>query len=375
MKIVFSDNRLGGLLGFRVDVIRHFIAQGHEVILLAPKARSQWDKVGTMVPGCRVVEVPMSPHGMNPVKDFRLFAKYLRIYRKERPDLVFNYTIKPNIYSCLAARLCGVKVIDMLAGLGYIFSEGGLTKRLGRALYRFSLRRAHRVMVLNRDNRDLVLRERYALRERTVMLPCGEGINLEAYPYREEPFDAPVRFLMIARVLYDKGYREFVEAAKTIHKSRPEVVFELLGPLDTDSPTRVLPEVVEQDVKSGHIRYLGFSNNVPDYVLRDGVVVVLPSYGEGLNRSLMEACSMGRPIIASDIAGCKEMVDDGRSGYLVAPYDSQSLASAFDRFLKLSREERQQMSRRSHQLAIERFDVRLAIDIYEELVEQVMAEG
>lgn len=372
MKIVFSDNRLGGLLGFRVDVIRHFIEQGNEVILLAPKARSQWDKVGTMVAGCRVIEVPMSPHGMNPIKDFGLFVKYLKVYRKERPDLVFNYTIKPNIYSCLAARLCGVKVIDMLAGLGYIFTEGGITKSIGRTIYRFSLRRAHRVMVLNRDNRDFVVKGGYALRERTVMLPCGEGINLDAYPYREEPFEAPVRFLMIARVLYDKGYREFVEAAKTIHKSRPDVIFELLGPLDTDSPTRVLPEEVEQDVKSGHIRYLGFSNNVPDYVLRDGVVVVLPSYGEGLNRSLMEACSMGRPIITSDIAGCKEMVEDGRSGYLVAPYDSQSLASAFDRFLKLTPEERRQMSRRSHQLAIERFDIRLAIDIYEQIVEQVM---
>lgn len=374
MKIVFSDNRLGGLLGFRIDVIRHFIAQGNKVILLAPKARSQWDRVGTMIPECRVIEVPMSPHGMNPIKDISLFAQYIRIYKTERPDLVFNYTIKPNIYSCLAARICGIKVIDMLAGLGYIFTEGGLTKSIGRRIYRFALRRAHRVFVLNRDNRDFIVRERYALRERTVMLPGGEGINLEAYPYKEEPFEEPVRFLMIARVLYDKGYREFVKAAKTIHKSRPEVTFELLGPIDTDSPTRVPPEEVEQDVKAGHIHYLGFSNNVQDYVLRDGVVVVLPSYGEGLNRSLMEACSMGRPIITSDIAGCKEMVEDGRSGYLVVPYDSQSLASAFDRFLKLRREERQQMSRRSHQLAIERFDVRLAIDIYDQLVEQVMAE-
>lgn len=374
MKIVFSDNRLGGLLGFRIDVIRHFITQGNEVILLAPKARSQWDKVGTMIPGCRVIEVPMNPHGMNPIKDISLFAKYIKIYKTERPDIVFNYTIKPNIYSCLAARICGVKVIDMLAGLGYIFTEGGLSKSLGRLIYRFALRRAHRVFVLNRDNRDFILKERYALRDRTVMLPGGEGINLEAYPYKEELFEEPIRFLMIARVLYDKGYREFVKAAKTIHKSRPEVIFELLGPIDTDSPTRVPPEEVEQDVKAGHIHYLGFSNKVQDYVLRDGVVVVLPSYGEGLNRSLMEACSMGRPIITSDIAGCKEMVEDGRSGYLVVPYDSQSLASAFDRFLKLSREERQQMSRRSHQLAIERFDVRLAIDIYDQLVEQVMAE-
>lgn len=374
MKIVFSDNRLGGLLGFRVDVIHHFLKLGHEVILVAPKARSDWDKVGAMVPGCRVMEVPMKPHGMNPMKDFRLFMAYRRIYRKERPDFVFNYTIKPNIYSGLAARWAGARVVDVLAGLGYIFYEGGLMKRLARTIYSFALHRAHRVIVLNRDNRDYVLSRGFARRERVVMLPGGEGINLETYPYVEEKFDAPVRFLMIARVLYDKGYREFVEAAQTIHKSHPNVVFELLGPLDTDSPTRVLPEEVEQDVKSGHIKYLGFSNHVQDFVLRDGVVVVLPSYGEGLNRSLMEACSMGRPIITSDIAGCKEMVLEGQNGYLVPPYDSKTLSSAMYRFLKLPKEEKRNMARRSHQLAIERFDVRLAIDIYEQIVDEVMKD-
>lgn len=374
MKIVFSDNRLGGLLGFRVDVIRHFLKLGHEVILVAPKARSDWDKVGSMVPGCRVIEVPMKPHGMNPLKDFRLFMAYRRIYKKERPDLVFNYTIKPNIYSGLAARCSSAKIVDVLAGLGYIFYEGGLMKRVARSIYSFALHRAHRVIVLNRDNRDYVLRRGFARRERVVMLPGGEGINLETYPYAEEKFDAPVRFLMIARVLYDKGYREFVEAAQTIHKSHPNVVFELLGPLDTDSPTRVLPEEVEQDVKSGHIKYLGFSNRVQDFVLRDGVVVVLPSYGEGLNRSLMEACSMGRPIITSDIAGCKEMVVEGQNGYLVPPYDSKTLSSAMYRFLKLPKDEKQNMARRSHQLAIERFDVRLAIDIYEQIVDEVMKD-
>lgn len=372
MKIVFSDNRLGGLLGFRVDVIRHFLKLGHEVILLAPKARSDWDKVGVMVPGCRVIEVPMKPHGMNPIKDFRLFMAYMRIYRKERPDLVFNYTIKPNIYSGIAAKCCGARVVNVLAGLGYIFYEGGFMRRIARSIYSFALHRAHRVIVLNRDNRDYVLSKGFARRERVVMLPGGEGINLEAYPYHEELFDEPVRFLMIARVLYDKGYREFVQAAQTIHKSHPDVVFELLGPLDTDSPTRVLPEEVEQDVKSGHIKYLGFSNRVPDFVLRDGVVVVLPSYGEGLNRSLMEACSMGRPIITSDIAGCKEMVVEGQNGFLVPPYDSKSLSSAMYRFLKLPKDEKQRMARRSHQLAVERFDVRLAIDIYEQIVDEVM---
>lgn len=372
MKIVFSDNRLGGLLGFRVDVIRHFLQLGHEVILLAPKARSDWDKVGEMVPGCSVKEVPMKPHGMNPIKDFRLFWAYLRIYRKERPDLVFNYTIKPNIYSGIAARCCGARVVDVLAGLGYIFYDGGLMRRIARSIYSFALHRAHKVIVLNRDNRDYVLRKGFVKRDRVVMLPGGEGINLNDYPYCEETFDEPVRFLMIARVLYDKGYREFVQAAQTIHKSHPEVIFELLGPLDTDSPTRVLPEEVEQDVKLGHIKYLGFSNRVPDFVLRDGVVVVLPSYGEGLNRSLMEACSMGRPIITSDIAGCKEMVVEGQNGYLVPPYDSQSLTSAMHRFLRLPKEEKQRMARRSHQLAVERFDVRLAIDIYEQIVDEVM---
>jgi hypothetical protein len=145
MKIFFCDNRLGGLLGFRIDVITHFVEAGHEVCVLVPPARNSWDRVGEQIPeGVRIIEVSMQPSGTNPIRDMRLIADYLRIFRRERPDVVFNYTIKPNIYSSIAAKMCGSRVFCMMAGLGYMFDGSGLLKALGLKLYKYGLSKAAR---------------------------------------------------------------------------------------------------------------------------------------------------------------------------------------------------------------------------------------
>lgn len=370
MKIFLCDNRLGGLLGFRIDVIKHFVSAGHEVTLVAPPAVSEWDNVGEEVPkGVRVITINMQPEGMNPFKELRLYQQYLNLYKKERPDIVFNYTIKPNIYSTLAAKRCGCRVVCMLAGLGYMFDGKSLFKSMGLELYKYALNKAEKVLVLNQMNYDKVLEKRIVPSSKLHLLKGGEGVNLKNYPHVPANYENGTVFLMVSRVLVQKGYMEFAEAASQLNGMYHNVSFEILGPLAYDSPMGVDKEQFERDIAKGFLKYLGVTKNVNSKVGRKNVVVVLPSYyGEGLNRSLMEACAIGRPIITTNISGCRECVEDGRNGFLVEKQNTQSLVEAMKRFINLSEQEKAEMAERSHELAVSRFNVADVISTYDALL-------
>lgn len=370
MKIFFCDNRLGGLLGFRVDIIRHFLSQGHEVSLVTPKAVSEWDKVGKHdVSGYTVHEVDMDANGMNLFHEYKLFRQYYKLFRKERPDIVFNYTIKPNVYSSLAASMCGCRVVCMMAGLGYIFDETGLKRKLLLSMCRSGLKRAEHVLVLNSMNRDKLISEKMVKPSKLILLEGGEGVDLDYYSKQESGFTDGVTFLMVSRLLKEKGYEEFVEAASIVSHSTSSARFEILGPLAYDSPMGVSREVFEEDMEKGIVRYLGVSNNIPVVVGRKDVVVVVPSwYNEGMNRSLMEACAMGKPIITTDNPGCREMVREGDNGYVVPVKDVHALADAMKRFVCLSEEKKLNMAEQSRKLAEERFGVNKVIEVYDSIL-------
>lgn len=370
MKIAFCDNRLGGLLGFRIDVIKHLVSQGHEVCLIAPPATTDWDKVGEQPPqGVRVFEVDMQPSGKNPFSDVLLFLQYLRIFRRERPDVVFNYTIKPNIYSSIAASVCGCRVICMIAGLGFLIDSDGWVKKIGFRLYRYGLSKAEKVLVLNKMNYDHLIARKMVSASKLLLLKGGEGVNLGYYRRQPVDYTSGVTFLMVSRLLYDKGYTEFVDAARMLKGKYANVCFEILGPEAFNSPMGVPKEVLERDCREGVFSYLGVSNNSRSFVSRKNVVMVLPSkYGEGLNRSLMEACAIGRPVITTDIPGCKETVDEGVNGFLVPKGDASALAEAMKRFVLLTEDEKRTMAEHSHQIAVGRFDIEYVINTYDELI-------
>ena len=369
MKIFFCDNRLGGLLGFRSDIIKHFVDQGHDVCLVVPPALTEWDKIGVQnLEGIRIITINMQPSGFNVFKDFLLFLQYLKIFKKERPDIIFNYTIKPNIYSSLAASCVHCRVICMLAGLGYMFSGEGLIKKLGLRLYRYGLSKAEKVLVLNQMNYDKLLDTNMVPKSKLIWLRGGEGIDLRHYAPSPADYSHDVTFLMVARILKDKGYHEYVKAAKEIKFQCFSSYFELMGPLAYDSPMGVTQECFEADQKAGIFHYLGVSNDVISALERPNIVIVLPSYSEGLNHSLMEACAIGRPIITTDIAGCRETVEDGKNGFLVPPNDANALVEAIKRFLHLSNEEKIAFAHHSRALAEERFDIKNVIEVYDRLI-------
>lgn len=366
-KIIFCDNSLRNLLNFRGDVISHFAKQGIEIVLVAP-ATCQFH---SSLPNIRYTPIEMSRSGTNPFADLSYSISLFRIYRTEKPDIIFHYTIKPNIYGTFAARICGCKSVSMVAGLGYVFSGNEMGKRIGRFIYKMGLRLSHYVLLLNHFNAEKLVREGFVRKGRAVLLKGGEGVNLERFPYVQKRFDT-IRFLMVARLLYDKGYSEYVKAAITVKNKYPDIEFGLLGPLDEASPMAVPESVVKKDVADGKITYFGMTNDVPSWLSRDGVIVVLVSYyPEGLNRSLMEACAKGCPCITTDIPGCRETVVDGENGFLVPVKNSQALADAMIRFIGLPVEKKRAMAEKSRQIAVEKFDISKVLDVYDEIIEDL----
>ena len=363
-KILFCDNVLWGLVNFRGSVIRHFVQQGDEVVLVAPQDDESIMKVD-IPEGVRYIPVRLNRCSRNPFTDLIYCAHLYRIYRKEHPDYIFHYTIKPNVYGSIAARLAGINCTGMVAGLGYGLLGDGMLSRLLAVMYRYAFKYVSSIFVLNKFNYQYLLDHKFCTSAQLRLFKGGEGVDLSAYPYVREESGSPVVFLMVGRVLYDKGYREYVQAAKIVKQQYPDVRCQLLGMLDETYPAHVDEEELKRDVEEGTIEYLASTNDVMQYLGRSGVVVVLPSYFEGLSRSLMEACAVGRPIIATDIPGCRESVDEGKNGFLVKVKDSSSLAEGMLRYLSLSDAEKQAFSRHSRKKAEETFDVRQVIKEYE----------
>lgn len=372
MKLIFVDNGLLMLTNFRLDVAKYYREAGHEVILCYPKCTETEELLKRVPDNIKIAPVKCNPSKISPLEDIIYFNELRKLYKKEKPNLVFHYTIKPNIYGTMAAKSLGIKCVDMLAGLGYIFSGNGIKNIIGKSLYKFSLLRADRVITLNRSDYDFILSNGYATNEKLILFEGGEGVNLNSFPYAKNQF-SETRFLMVARILYDKGYQEYVDAAEYVKSKYPETKIELLGPLDEKSPMGVPREVVENDEKSGKIIYLGTTNDVPSHLRQDGVVVVVvSSYKEGLNRSLMEACAMARPIITTNIAGCQETVDDGVNGFLVPPKDSKALAEAMIKFIELPREQKEKMADASYTKALENFNLESVLKKYDNIIAEVL---
>ena len=367
MKVLFCDNALTSLINFRSDVISHFLSLNYEVVLVAPINQKNKKMEKEIPNGCKIYNIEMEPVSMNPIKDIKYFYELLKVYHKELPDIIFHYTIKPNIYGTFAARLFGIKTVAMVAGLGYVFTGNGILKRLSRILYKMMLKLSHKVISLNKRNYKLLLDKKFVKQNQIILYEGGEGVNLEQYTYSQSKFNEVI-FLMVARILYDKGYKEYVDAAKIVKEKYPDIKFKILGPLDTESPMGVPQKVIDKDVSDGYIEYLGITNNIQSIMSNPNIVSVLPSYHEGLSRSLMEACAMGKPIITTDIPGCRETVDDGINGYLVPVKKAEPLAEAIIKFIELSKEEQISMAKASYLKAKESFDVTNVLKKYDSIV-------
>jgi len=366
-KILFCNNLLSGMLLFRRNIIDYFKDTGKEVVIVVIKSDADEQYLKELT-GIKVYTIDVSRTSTNPFNDLRFFSIFWKILRAEKPDYVFNYTIKPNIYGAIACRLRGIPCTDMMAGLGYTFTNNNLSSKIARTLYRIGLACAQHLFLLNEENVHAVKRLRLCNHKKIIWLKGGEGVDLNHYQYFNN--EAPqVTFLFVARLIEEKGYREFIGAARTIHAKYPDVKFQVVGEYDLTYPKAISKEEVAKDVAESSIEYMGVTTNMLEFYSRPGYVICIPSYySEGLNRSLMEGCAVGKPIITTQHPGCKEMVINGKNGYLVPKQDIVALADAMEKYILLPAAEKNAMSLNSRQWAEEHFNVKKVIAEYEQIL-------
>lgn len=359
LKIFFTANVLWDIYIFRYGVIKALIEDGHEVVAIAPKD-SRIDFPREL--GIRHIPIELSLRGVNPIKDFQLFLQLKDIYTKEKPDIIFHYTIKPNIYGTLAAKCAKVQSIAVLTGLGYSFVEGGFISKVAKTLYRISLKYSKEVWVLNEDDKKCLVNEKIVSEKKIFILP-GEGVDTKKFKPLLREKNKELIFLMVARAFYDKGVREYVEAAKMIKDKGYKVKFWFLGALGGNAANGINEAKMAEYEKEGILDYLGHRKDVEN-VINSSDCVVLPSYREGISKVLMEAASMEKPIIATNVTGCKEIIENNKNGYLINVKDSVDLSEKIEKFINLSNEERDNMGKNGRKKVLNEFDEKIIIEIY-----------
>lgn len=357
-RIVVVGSYANSLIAFRGALLRRLVDQGHEVIACAPSADDGITETLRAM-GVTYRDVPFDRAGMRPDKDLHVFRVLVSLFREVKPDVVLSYTIKPVIYGMLAAGVAGVPGrFAMITGLGYTFIGSTMKARLvglaTRQLYRLSLRRAKRVFFQNPDDRALF--ERYGLTRDAdqATIINGSGVDLEAFKPLPLPKEGP-SFLLIARLLTDKGIREYIQAARLVREKHPEAAFHLVGWLDEGNPAGISKAELEDWVEEGIVHYHGHLQDVRP-AIEAASVYVLPSYREGTPRTVLEAMAMGRPIVTTDAPGCRETVEHGENGFLVPVRDAGSLADAMARFVE-EPDLIRTMGQRSREIAEQKYDV------------------
>ena len=318
----------------------------------------------------------MDNGGTNPLKDALLLWRFLLYFFKERPDDFLGYTVKPNVYGSLAAHMLRIPVINNIAGLGAAFIRGGTVMRIVSWLYRTALSRSDKIFFQNDDDRQLVVSRGLVRADMTALLP-GSGIDLHRFTLAPLPVTSAqnkkIRFLLVARMLRDKGVGEFVEAARLLRQRWPQAEFCLLGFVDVKNPAAISREEMDDWVDEGIVNYLGESDDVRSQITA-ATCIVLPSYREGTPRSLLEAAAMGRPIITTDAVGCREVVDDGVNGYLCTVRDAADLAEKMERMLTLSHDQRAEMGKRGRAKMKAEFDEKIVIKKYLEAISTAIVD-
>lgn len=352
-KVLILANYDVGLYKFRKELIERLLAEKCEVYISVPN--------GEYIPklvemGCVFVSTAVDRRGTNPLRDFRLLIKYRKIMKSIKPDYILTYTIKPNIYGGIVAAGRKIPYLPNVTGLGSAIENGGLLNKFVLALYRYAFRKAKAVFFQNEVNQRFFKDKKIA--ENKHKLIPGSGVNLQHYSLLEYPAESEVNFAFIARIMKDKGAEEFFEAAKFICARYHYVKFHICGFCE-DAYEVELKQLQENGIVDFH----GMVSDVR-CVLKDMHCVVLPSYHEGMSNVLLEAAASGRPVLASNIPGCRECFENGVGGYQVEAKNASDLIAKMEHFINLPYEEKRKMGLEARKYVEQRFDRQQIVDVY-----------
>lgn len=369
-KIAFVGNTSFSIYNFRIGVLRSLMHK-YEVVVLAPRDEYTlfFEKEGI-----RYIEINIDCKGTNVLHDFSFLRQLYSIYKKEAFDLVFHYTIKPVIYGSLVCKRLGIRNVAITTGLGYTFRDRSLINSVVKNLYKISLGSVSEVWFLNQDDRRIFV-ELGIVKESKTFVLNSEGVDTNYFAPMPSHFnDDKFRFLLLSRLLFDKGIIEYAQAAKKLHERYPNVEFRLLGKAKNDTPENIPQEMIDEWTSEGYINYLGETIDVRP-IIADSDCVVLPTYyREGIPRCLMEAMSMEKPIIATDNVGCVELIVDNENGLMCKPKSVDDLAEKMELILNIPPEERKKMGEAGRNIIKHRYDERIIIQHYHEKLKKFLAD-
>lgn len=365
--VLILGNLDSGLYDFRREVLTALIEAGYRVHVSVPDT-GYLSKIKAL--GCICHETVMERRGMNPAKDFRLFAFYVNLIRRVRPGAVLTYTIKPNIYGCLACRLLKVPRLVNITGLGTALENEGLLQKMLVCMYRISLKGAGCIFFQNERNRDFMVEKGCVSKDENIRIIPGSGVNLQEHAVKPWMAGKEIRFLSVMRIMKDKGIDELLEAAQAVHREYPDTIFELVGSYEEETEAIYKPQI-ERLQSEGIVRYYGYRDDVDCFYGRCQAVVH-PSYHEGMSNVLQEACASGRAVIAGNISGCREIFADGISGIAFETKNADSLACALRAFLSMTEEERILMGKNARSHVEKHFDRKKVVAAYLEQVRELV---
>lgn len=344
MKVLIAANYDVGLYQFRRELIGEMLQKKHQVTISLPYG-ALVDPLQDL--GCTFVDTAVDRRGLNLFKDMKLFWTYRRLLKEQKPDLVITYTIKPNVYAGFASRITGVPYGVNITGLGTAFQKRGALRFLVTRMYKTALKKASVVFFENSENRKLFIDEKIVPEHKTVLLN-GAGVNLERYSLQPYPEDGQVRFLFVGRVMKEKGVDELFQAMERLNREGFSCTLDVLGQYEEN-----YAQAIRCHEAQGWLHYHGFQEDVRPFIEK-AHCFVLPSYHEGMANTNLECAAMGRPLITSNIPGCKESVQEGKSGLLCEAKNPDSLYAAMKKFLALSPQQRKNMglAGRAHMEAV-----------------------
>jgi glycosyltransferase involved in cell wall biosynthesis len=362
-RILILSNHFITLYNFRKELIKKLVEAGHEVFISMPKddENSFFSDMG-----CKIIETPVDRRGINPIRDIGLILNYIKIMKRLKPNIIFSYTIKPNIYGCIASNLTKYRQVSNITGTGATFLKKSVVTTIAKILYKMSLKKSYKVFFQNSGDKDFFV-ENKMVRNNYEMLP-GSGVNLEQYSVSDLPSDKETNFIFIGRVMELKGIDQYLKCAKTIKENYPSTNFYIAGFIEEDR----YKEIIDAYHARGIINYIGFQKEIKSWIERCHCTI-LPSHGgEGVPNVLLESAAMGRICITSKISGSKDVVVDGVSGYLFETGNAEDLTNHVEKILELDYEAKKQFGLAGRKKVEKDFDRQIVIDAYFNEVENAI---
>ncbi len=353
---------------FRLNLAREIKNSGYKVIFIAPYDNKYSEFLKKEF---EFFHIYIDPKGINPIGDFKTLISFYKLYKKIKLDMVLNFTIKPNIYSSIISKILGIKSINNITGLGTVFIKKSIVTTIVKLLYKISLSCCSKVFFQNNDDKSLFLKNKLVSEKKCGLIP-GSGVDTKKFtPILNKIENTNLKFLVVARVLRDKGIYEYIDAIKIIKSKYENIDFQLLGEVGVQNKTAISEEELNEWVNQGLVDYLGTSDKVQN-ILKNVNCVILPSYREGTPRSLLEAASMEKPIITTNVVGCKEVVEDGVNGYLCEVRSSEDLARKIEMFINLPCEKKLDMGKEGRKKMLNEFSESIVIKEYLDSIKEIL---